>query len=191
MEQITGRLNAAGNITGTLNGVGSGGGGGATALTQLTDVNISNPANNQALLYNSDSAKWVNGSLPTGVDELSELNDVQITNVQNQQLLQYQLGIDKWINVDPSRALPLNDEVYEMFKFQDNYRAVFRSIGTDFSNKIIDIHFNYPMVQLKNISITYIEEQEFGPEYDIKITAYYPNDVNDMKCLFSFRDKRG
>lgn len=149
MDQITGRLNAAGSITGALNPV-----------------------------------------YGRGASSLSELDDVRISNPQNLQLLQYDIGFNKWRNVDPSRAFPLNDEVYEMFKFQDNYRAAFRSVGTDFSNKIIDIHFNYPMVQLKNISITYIEEHEFGPEYDIQITAYYPNEVNDMKCLFSFRDKR-
>lgn len=125
-----------------------------------------------------------------GASALSELDDVRISNPQNLQILQYDISFDKWRNVNPSRALPLNDEEYSMFKFQDNYRAVFRAVGTDFSDKIIDIHFNYSMVQLKNISITYVGEEQFGPVYDIQITAYYPNEVNDMKCLFSFRDKR-
>lgn len=126
----------------------------------------------------------------SGASALSELDDVRISNPQNLQILQYDISFDKWRNVNPSRALPLNDEEYSMFKFQDNYRAVFRAVGTDFSDKIIDIHFNYSMVQLKNISITYVGEEQFGPVYDIQITAYYPNEVNDMKCLFSFRDKR-
>lgn len=125
-----------------------------------------------------------------GASSLSELDDVRISNPQNLQLLQYDIGFDKWRNVDPSRALPLNDEEYSMFKFQDNYRAVFETVGIDFSNKIIDVHFNYPMVQLKNISVTYVEEQTMGAVYDIKITAYYPEEVNDLKCLFSYRDKR-
>lgn len=149
MDQITGRLNATGSITGALNPV-----------------------------------------YGRGASALSELDDVRILNPQNLQILQYDISFDKWRNVNPSRALPLNDEEYSMFKFQDNYRAVFRVVGTDFSNKIIDIHFNYSMVQLKNISINYVGEEQFGPVYDIQITAYYPNEVNDMKCLFSFRDKR-
>lgn len=149
MDQITGSLNAAGNISGALNPV-----------------------------YGS------------GASALSELDDVQISNVQNLQLLQYQLGTDKWVNIDPARALPVNDDIYEMFKFLDNYRAAYRTVGIDFSNKIIDVHFNYPMVQLKNISITFVEEEALGPAYNIQITAYYPEEVNDMKCLLTYRDKR-
>lgn len=149
MDQITGSLNAAGNISGALNPV-----------------------------YGS------------GASALSELDDVQISNVQNLQLLQYQLGTDKWVNIDPARALPVNDDIYEMFKFLDNYRAAYRTVGIDFSNKIIDVHFNYPMVQLKNISITFVEETALGPAYNIQITAYYPEEVNDMKCLLTYRDKR-
>ena len=40
-----------------------GGGGGATALTDLVDVSISNPQNGQALVYNSSTGKWVNGTV--------------------------------------------------------------------------------------------------------------------------------
>lgn len=149
MEQITGRLNATGSITGALNPVY---GRGASALSELDDVRISNP--------------------------------------QNLQILQYHIGLNKWRNVDPSRALPFTDDEYTMFKQSDNYLAVFRTVGIDFSNKITDVHFNYSMVQLKNISITYVGEEQLGPVYDIQITAYYPNEANDMKCLFSFRDKR-
>lgn len=39
---------------------GSGGGGGATNLNQLSDVVISNPANNQVLMYNSNTTKFTN-----------------------------------------------------------------------------------------------------------------------------------
>ena len=85
MDQITGSLNAVGNITGTLNGAG-GGGGGATSLSQLNDVNISNPSNNQGLLYNSETGKWVNASLPSGVDELSELTDVDLASLVEGQI---------------------------------------------------------------------------------------------------------
>lgn len=149
MDQITGRLNAVGNISGALNPV-----------------------------YGS------------GASALSELDDVRISNPQNLQLLQYQLGTDKWVNVDPSRALPFKDDEYTMFKQGDNYLAVFRTVGIDFSNKIIDVHFNYPMVQLKGVRITYVEEQELGPVYDFQIKAYYSEEVNDLKCIFSYRDKR-
>ena len=40
----------------------SGGGGGATALTDLVDVAISSPTNGQVLKYNSSTGKWYNGN---------------------------------------------------------------------------------------------------------------------------------
>ena len=39
-----------------------GGGGGSSTLAGLTDVSISSPANNQALLYNSSTNKWNNST---------------------------------------------------------------------------------------------------------------------------------
>lgn len=49
--------------------IGSGGGGnGASNLGQLTDVNITSVQNSQALIYNSNTGKWENGSTtPNGV----------------------------------------------------------------------------------------------------------------------------
>ena len=41
---------------------GSGGGGGSSTLSGLTDVDISNPSNGQTLVYNSTSGKWENGA---------------------------------------------------------------------------------------------------------------------------------
>lgn len=38
-----------------------GGPGGASTLSGLTDVDISNPANGQTLVYNATSGKWENG----------------------------------------------------------------------------------------------------------------------------------
>lgn len=39
-----------------------GGGGGSTALSGLTDVDISNPTNGQVLVYNAETGKWENGA---------------------------------------------------------------------------------------------------------------------------------
>ena len=43
-----------------------GGGGGAMSLADLVDVNISSPANGDALLYNSSTGKWYNGAVSAG-----------------------------------------------------------------------------------------------------------------------------
>ena len=42
---------------------GGGGGGGATSLAELVDVTLSSPQNGQALVYNSSTRKWVNGTV--------------------------------------------------------------------------------------------------------------------------------
>lgn len=41
---------------------GTGGGGGSSALSGLTDVDISNPTDGQTLVYNATAQKWENGS---------------------------------------------------------------------------------------------------------------------------------
>lgn len=46
------------------------GGGGAAALDDLTDVEITDPAADQVLTYDAESAKWVN-STPSGGSTLS------------------------------------------------------------------------------------------------------------------------
>lgn len=40
----------------------SGGGGGSSTLSGLTDVDISNPSDGQTLVFNSTSGKWENGA---------------------------------------------------------------------------------------------------------------------------------
>lgn len=43
-------------------GGGGGGGGGSSTLSGLTDVDLTNPADGQTLVYNATAQKWVNGS---------------------------------------------------------------------------------------------------------------------------------
>lgn len=47
------------NYTGSTSG-----GGGATSLNGLSDVEVSSPSNGQVLSYDSSTAKWENGSVP-------------------------------------------------------------------------------------------------------------------------------
>lgn len=58
------------------------------ALVDLTDVDIDNPTSNQALVWNPDEQKWINGEVST-VGGLNDLNDVTITNVADKQELVY------------------------------------------------------------------------------------------------------
>ena len=60
--------------------IGSGGGGGATVLAGLSDVNITSPTNGQVLKYDTATSKWINGAAsggatPAGVDTQVQFND--------------------------------------------------------------------------------------------------------------------
>ena len=182
MDQITGSLNAVGNITGTLNGAG-GGGGGATALTQLTDVNISSPSNNQALVYNSESAKWVNASLPSGVDKLSKLSDVDLDTPVSFQLLQYIGG--KWVNRDVSDVWTVSDHVLEMTMTQQG--ATGSILVDDLADVLIDLHCSVPLMCPSSLETEWVEQSE---KYRITIAFPYYENVSTFYCLISLR-KRG
>lgn len=71
------RVNSAGLYADTyISALGlnsGGGGGGATALTDLVDVAISSPTNGQVLKYNSSTGKWYNGN-DEGVSSVSWSN---------------------------------------------------------------------------------------------------------------------
>lgn len=73
-------------VPGTGFGGGGGGGGGATALTGLTDVSISNPTSNNALLHNGTN--WVNRAI-----RLADLSGVTFVAPANGQVLWYSGGI--------------------------------------------------------------------------------------------------
>lgn len=79
----------------TPNLKGSGGGGGASAMSDLTDVDLKNLANGQALVYNGTTAKWENValSIPANLDDLA---DVTITTVASGQYLKWDGS--KWVN---------------------------------------------------------------------------------------------
>ena len=193
MSQINGRLNAQGNITGSLNGAG-GGGGGATELTQLADVNISNPANNQALLYNSESAKWVNGSLPSGVDELSELNDVDTEGALVGDVLMLLNsggggGGTKWY---PYPSLWISEKFFVDYEL-DILWLLGRGVAqiyfdNDVSNKVIDLHFTAPNVCPSSVTVSYDQTNE---KWRIQIIIPEEYQDDNLKCLLTLRDKKG
>lgn len=69
------------------------GGGGASALDDLTDVSITTPTDYQALVYNDTDDEWENSSL-----DLNFLSDVSISSPSNNQILKYNSTSSKWEN---------------------------------------------------------------------------------------------
>ena len=61
----------------------------SVSLTSLTDTDIQNPANGQALVYDSTEQKWVNSDEAIGVTSLDALTDTDIQNPASGQVLMY------------------------------------------------------------------------------------------------------
>ena len=85
------------------------GGGGATVLSDLTDVTIAMLANGQILQYDSATNKWKNVNLPTLTAAISTLTDVALASLQDGQILQYNGVSGKWENatISPGGATSL------------------------------------------------------------------------------------
>lgn len=84
------------------------GGGGASTLADLTDVEITEPEAGQVLTYDDDDEVWVNTDLPAVPDDLADLSDVEITDPAADQVLTYDAESAKWVNSTPSGGSTLS-----------------------------------------------------------------------------------
>ncbi len=79
-------------------------------LTDLGDVNIASPSDDQVLKYDATSGKWVNGAGGGGggASDLNDLDDVTITSPEENQVLKYDGS--QWVNATSSAgATNLNE----------------------------------------------------------------------------------
>ena len=68
----------------------------SVSLDSLTDTDIQNPSDGQALVYDSTAQKWVNSDEAIGVTSLDALTDTDIQNPESGQVLMY--DGTKWEN---------------------------------------------------------------------------------------------
>ena len=106
---VLGGVKQGNNITidadGTINA--TGGGGGSSSLSGLTDVTLTTPTSGQALVY--DGTKWVNGNGGGGAATLAGLTDVTISSsVAGGQVLAYD-GTSSWVNSAAPAVSNLSD----------------------------------------------------------------------------------
>lgn len=75
---------------------------GASSVSTLTDVDLTNLSNGQILKYNETSEKWENANESGGgASSLDDLTDVETTTPTNGQVLTYDSTAQKWINANP------------------------------------------------------------------------------------------
>ena len=70
----------------------------STLIGHNADVNISSPANGEALIYNSTSGDWENGTVSASVAALNDVGDVTITTPANTQVIKYNSTSGDWEN---------------------------------------------------------------------------------------------
>lgn len=81
----------------------SGGGGGASDLSDLGDVDLTSPSDGQVLTYDAETGKWVNAEGGSAsVDELGDIGDVDLDNIEDGQTIVWDAENSKWINATPS-----------------------------------------------------------------------------------------
>jgi predicted neuraminidase len=74
------------------------GGGGASDLADLGDVEVGTPSDGQALVWDAGTSKWVPGVVSGGPTELDQITDVNVPTPSNGQLLGF--NGTEWTNVN-------------------------------------------------------------------------------------------
>lgn len=111
------------------------GGGGATALDNLTDVDISSASNGQVLTYSN--GEWINNNVPSPSVALNDITDVSVSSPSDGQVLKYNNG--DWVNAAESGgttviANPSGSSSADLTKLQvDNTIYAIPSGGSDVS----------------------------------------------------------
>lgn len=133
----------------------SGGGGGASEMSDLTDVDLTNLANGSALIYDSEAAKWEATDLT-----LSNITDIDLTGIQDGQVLvwdaehsklvpadqtgtQYSAG--KGINIDQNNAISSKfvlytgaKETYEAMPLSERVKYTHTAFNNDSQVGLVD-----------------------------------------------------
>jgi hypothetical protein len=70
----------------------------STLIGHNADVTINSPSNGEALIYNSTSGDWENGTVSATVAALNDVGDVTITTPANTQVIKYNSTSGDWEN---------------------------------------------------------------------------------------------
>lgn len=67
-------------------------------IGNLLDVTITNPQDNEGIIYDSGTEEWVNGNPSATVTTLNDVGDVEITSAQDGDVLSWDSGAGDWVN---------------------------------------------------------------------------------------------
>lgn len=93
--------------------INEGSGSGASSMSQLTDVDLTNLEDGQVLKYDEDTQTW-KPSDDTSATSLGNLDDVDLTGLQNGQVIIYDSTTEKWLASDiPSDIAEVTQAQYD------------------------------------------------------------------------------
>jgi hypothetical protein len=106
---------------------------GASALSELTDVNVPSPTNDQVLAYDTPSGKWTAQDQAAPVSALDDLSDVEVPTPDDGQLLTYNDASGKWRAQDPPGTSSIGSP-----RNTDTITTSSLAYGTSDSTKLFD-----------------------------------------------------
>ena len=87
--------------------INEGSGSGASSMSQLTDVDLTDLEDGQVLKYDEDTQTWKPGD-DTSATSLGNLEDVDLTNLQDGQVIKYDGQTETWVPADDSTVTTLD-----------------------------------------------------------------------------------
>ena len=174
----------------------SAGGGGASSMSDLEDVDISGtPQGGSVLKYDATEGKWTPGddagnvqsdwnetssssgayilNKPTLVDNISDLNDVTISSPSADEVLKYDGTTNKWVNSEaPAGASSMGDLTDVTLSTPAGGQSLkYDSTTSKWKNGYI------------SKSLTQAEYNALSPEEKNNGTLYFVNDVDFIRVL--------
>ncbi len=130
---------------------------GARNITELTDVELTNLANDNVLKYNSTNLKWENQPDSAGGGSLDALTDTTFNSLLNGQFLQYNSGSSKWENstlifTDTDNLVDLTDT--NISSVANNEILKYNSTSSKWENNNLSVN------EIQDINITSLQNGE-------------------------------
>lgn len=162
--------------------------GGASALEDLTNVEITEPVNGQALKYDGVEGKWVNGTDAT-TSNLSDLRDIAISEVADGQVLKYDSATEKWVNGSDSDT---KDVVY--YELNSSGSTYILANGKNMQNIVNDAASGKTVILFYKQSgmryeYFYFNEYYYSTYHYISFIGAYNYKYNNYKVLVTEQSK--
>lgn len=143
-------------------------GGGASAVSELTDVDLTNLADGQVLKYDEDTQTWKPGD-DASATSLGNLEDVDLTGLQDGQVIIYDSTTEKWLASDiPSDIEEVTQAQYDALPSETKNLPIIYQISDKgyFFYKGKKFRASKELTQAEYDQLT-SEEQNNGTEYFI------------------------